>query len=41
MAYFQQMSDRELRAYIDWCHVTREYDAHFEAACREWNTRYR
>ena len=32
--------DKELRAYIAGCHAAREYDAYFEAACIEWNSRY-
>ena len=40
MIVFKQMSDKELRAYIDGCHARKEYDMYFEAACMEWNSRH-
>lgn len=36
---FAIMSSNELRAYIDGCHASRNYDSYFDAACREWNSR--
>ena len=41
MTMFQKMTTKELRAYIDGCHASREYDFYFEAACREYNGRVR
>jgi hypothetical protein len=35
----KQMTDKELRAYINGCHTSRQYGSYFEAACREWNDR--
>lgn len=36
---FVAMSDRNLSRYIEGCHMSHEYGADFEAACRERNTR--
>lgn len=36
---FVTMSDRDLARYIEGCHMSREYGADFEAACRERNSR--
>lgn len=36
---FWSMSDRDLARYIEGCHMSREYGADFEAACRERNSR--
>ena len=38
---FEEMSQSELRAYIDGCHANQEYGSDFEAACRTFNDRYR
>lgn len=36
---FEKMTTQELRIYINGCHDRREYDAYFDAACREYNGR--
>ena len=36
---FNKMTDKELRAYIDGCHSSREYDGYFESAAREYHSR--
>lgn len=36
---FSTMQDRDLQRYIEGCHMSRDYGADFELACRERNSR--
>lgn len=38
---FENMSRAELRAWINGCHASKQYDSYFEAACRVFNDRHR
>jgi hypothetical protein len=38
MKTFYAMTQKELRAYINGCHASREYDSYFDYACKRLHT---